>query len=112
MNIPGSLTVGSVAVERIPWISALVLANGTVVNNRGQKVATCSKGTPTQITGEYNIFWQQFNHPDVMNYIVHVTPCEGEAFIYVSTRQSNQVRILASTRTGSPIDNAFFITIY
>ena len=47
-----------------------------------------------------------------MNYLVHVTPCEGEAFIYVSTRQSNQVRILASTRTGSPIDNAFFITIY
>jgi hypothetical protein len=112
VNIPYSLTVGSVAVERIPWISALVQANGVVVSNRGQKVATCLKGTPSPITGEYNIFWQQFNHPDVMNYLVHVTPCEGEAFIYVSTMQSNQVRIVASTRTGSPIDNAFFITIY
>ena len=102
----------TVALERIPWISAYVEASGVVLSNRGQKLATCSKGTPTQITGEYSIFWQQFNHPDVMNYLVHVTPCEGEAFIYLSTRQSNQVRILASTRTGSPIDNAFFITIY
>ena len=75
-------------------------------------MATCNKGTPAPITGEYNIFWQAFNHPNDMNYLVHVTPCEGEAFVYVSTRQSNQVRILASTRTGSPIDNAFFITIY
>ena len=112
VNIPNSLTVASVAVERIPWISAYVEASGVVLNNRGQKLATCSKGTPTQITGEYNIFWQQFNHPDVMNYIVHVTPAFGEAFIYVSNRQSNQVRILASTRAGSPVDNAFFITIY
>ena len=47
-----------------------------------------------------------------MNYIVHVTPAFGEAFVYVSNKLSNQVRILTSTRTGSPIDNAFFITIY
>ena len=46
-----------------------------------------------------------------MNYIVRVTPCEGEAFIYVSTRHSDQVRAFVSTRTGSPVDNAFFITI-
>jgi hypothetical protein len=74
VNIPDSLTVGSVAVERYPWISAFVQANGVVCNNRGQRVATCSKGIPSPITGEYNIFWQAFNHPDGMNYIVHATP--------------------------------------
>ena len=89
MNILGSLTVGSVAVERIPWISAHVDASGAVLNNRGQKVATCSRGTPSIISGQHNIFWQAFNHPNDMNYIVHATPAFGEAFIYVSTRQSN-----------------------
>ena len=72
----------------------------------------CSEGAPAPITGEYNIFWQAFTHPNAMKYVVHVTPCEGEAFIYVSTRQSDQVRVRASTRSGSPVDNAFFITIY
>ena len=83
-----------------------------MLNNRGQRVATCSKGTPAPITGKCNIFWQAFNHPNAMNYIVHVTPCEEEAFAYVSTRQSDQVRVVVSTRTGSPVDSAFFITIY
>ena len=112
VNIAGSLTVASVAVERTPWISAFVQANGTVLNNRGQRVATCLKGVPSPIIGQYNIFWQAFNHPEGMNYIVHATPAYGEAFVYVSTTQSDQVRLIVSTRSGSPIDNAFFITIY
>ena len=95
----------------MPWISALVQGNGSVVNNRGQKVATCSKGVPA-VTGEYNIFWQSFFHPDGFNYIVHATPAFGEAFLYVSTRQVDQVRLVVSNRSGSPLDNAFFITIY
>ena len=111
MNIPGILTVGSVAVERIPWISAFVQASGVVLNNRGQRVATCHKGIPSPITGQYNIFWQSFNHPNNMNYIVHATPAFGEAFIFVSTTQSGQVRLIVSDRSGSPRDNAFFITI-
>ena len=109
---PDNILYKNVALERIPWISAFVEASGAVLNNRGQKVATCSKGTPSPVTGEYNIFWQSFNHPDVMNYIVHATPAFGEAFIYVSTRQSNQVRLIVSDRTGFPRDNGFYITIY
>ena len=112
VNIAGSLTVRSVAVERIPWISAYVDASGAVLNNRGQKVATCLKGIPSPIVGQYNIFWQAFNRPDGMNYIAHATPAFGEAFVYVSTTQSDQVRLIVSTRSGAPIDNAFFITIY
>ena len=109
---PTNVFYKSVALERTPWISALALASGAVVNNRGQRVATCSKGTPAPIAGEHNIFWQAFDHPNGMNYIVHATPAFGEAFVYVSTRQSDQVRLIVSTRSGSPIDNAFFITIY
>ena len=102
----------TVALECTPWISAFVEASGVVLNNRGQRMATCSKGTPSPITGQYNIFWQAFNHPDGMNYIVHATPAFGEAFVFVSTRQSDQVRLIVSTRSGSPVDSAFFITIY
>ena len=112
VNIAGSLTVASVAVERIPWISAFVQASGVVLNNRGHKVATCHKGIPSPITGQYNIFWQAFNHPDGMNFIVHATPAYGEALVYVSTTQSDQVRLIVSTRSGAPTDSAFFITIY
>ena len=83
-----------------------------MLNNRGQRVATCNKGTTAPITGEYNIFWQAFNHPNCMNYIFHATPAYGEAFIYVSTTQSDQVRLIVSDRTGFPRDNAFYITIY
>ena len=90
----------------------LVQASGVVVNNRGQRVATCNKGVPSPITGQYNIFWQGFNHPDNMNYIVHATLAFGEAFIFVSTTQSDQVRLIASTRSGSPIDNAFYNALY
>jgi hypothetical protein len=33
VDIPNSLTVMNVGVERIPWISALVLANGTAAKH-------------------------------------------------------------------------------
>ena len=40
----GNVFYKNVALERIPWISALVQVSGAVVNNRGQRVATCPKG--------------------------------------------------------------------
>ena len=43
---PTNVFYKTVTMERIPWISAFVQASGVVLNNRGQRVATCHKGTP------------------------------------------------------------------
>ena len=99
----------NVGLERVPWISALVQLNGNVTNNRGQRVAACTKGG----AGEYNITWQSIPYPSGgADYIVHLTPLEGEVFIWASNRQSLQVRVVTTARTGGGTDCSFFITIY
>ena len=105
----GNVFYKNVPLERTPWISALVQLNGNVINNRGQCVATCAKGS----TGEYNISWQSIPYPSGgADYIVHLTPLEGEVFIYASNRQNLQVRVVTTARTGGGADCPFFITIY
>ena len=68
---PDNILYKSVALERIPWVSALVQLSGAVTNNRGQRVAACTKGG----AGEYNITWQSIPYPSGgADYIVHLTP--------------------------------------
>ena len=82
-------------------------SNGTVIGNRGQRTAGCTKGT----SGEYTVTWTN-NYPGDLSYIVHLTPFEGEVFVSASNRASTQVRVVTTSRTGSGTDNGFFITIY
>ena len=106
VNIPGSLTVGSVALQRIPYVSCRV--DGPNVSNRGGQVVPSSS---VGASGQYDLTITP-PHPAGANLVPQVTLIGEHGYVLVNpsgTGQSLQIKIANVALAPSTL--SFFLTI-
>ena len=112
MNIPGSLAVGNVAVQTVPYMSCRIDSTNpiTIANNRGR----VTPGVSLIQQGQWKIMLAA--HPAGVDFVPHVTPCPpvGEIGCIAAWPHtlSNELFVATSTASGSPQPYSFYLTIF
>ena len=107
VNIPGSLTVGGVALQRIPCVSCRVSGNTVVGNSRGQIVPTVSSPRAGQRTVTLSPA-----HPAGVSMIPSATLISNWGVVYVDPpTDSITLNVYTQTTTGSTTNLDFYLLI-
>jgi hypothetical protein len=105
VNIPVSLTVGSVAVQRIPYVSCRV--DGSVVNNRGGQITPSSSQNAGVVVLTLNP-----PHPAGANFVPQVTLISEHGYVYVDPPASgSSLTVTIANVALAPSTLSFFLTI-
>ena len=111
VNIPGSLTLGGVAVQTTTFISCRINSTNpvSITNNRGR----VTPGAFLQQDGQWKL---TFTHPAGTDFVPHVTLCPPigvTGMIAVWPQQvATELFVATSTVTGSAQTYSFYITIF
>ena len=112
VNIPGSLTVGSVAVQTVPYISCRINSTNPIAikNNR----ARVTPGVTLLQAGQWKLTFGA--HPAGVEFAPHVTlrPPTGETGFIAAWPHTlaTELFIATSTVTGAAQTYSFYITIF
>ena len=105
VNIPFSLTVGGVAVQRVPYVSCRV--DGSVVTNRGGQIIPPS----SQNAGVVQLTLNP-PHPAGVNFVPQVTLISEHGYVYVDPPASGgSLTVVIANVALSPSTLSFFLTI-